>query len=833
MPENPQLTPKPYYVEVVLPLPLNATFTYRVPEHLGLRLMPGFRVIVPFGRKRYYTGIVVSVGVEAPTDFEVKDVLMALDLRPIVRHPQLKFWQWIADYYMSSLGDVYKAAIPAGLKVESETFVEINPDIDPVDLAADLNEREAPILVLLSQKEKMSVSDIAKETGLRNVEAITSQLLDRGLVVISEKVVERYRPHKEKMARLLFDPSDADARHRAFEAVKGSPRQEQMLMALVQLIDMRRRQGQPPEVPRDMLMEKSGCSPAILLALAKKGLAEGFAREVNRFACDEVTDIVLPTLSEPQQKALAQIHDSFTDHGVTLLHGVTASGKTEVYTHLIDFVLRQSNQVLMLVPEIALTTQLTRRLQKVFGRRVIIYHSRFTDNERVDIWRRLLGSGEPCVVLGARSALFLPYAHLGLVIVDEEHEPSYKQFDPAPRYNARDAAIVLAQMHGAKTLLGSATPSIETYYKTQTGKWGRVDLTERYGDAVLPEIEIVDMQRVRKQRSDTGAFSQSMISQVKQAIERGKQAILFHNRRGYAPMVRCKQCAWVPKCANCDVSLTVHRHHNALVCHYCGAVYAIPTQCPQCHEHDIDNLGYGTERIEEEVDQIFANTRMLRMDLDSTRNKDSYERIIDDFSTHKADLLVGTQMVTKGLDFGDVEVVGVLNADQVIHYPDFRSTERAFNMLAQVSGRAGRRSDSPGKVIVQTADTSHPVIRHLTDQDYIGYYNEELAQRQAFMYPPFTKLIFIYLRHRNAQTVERLAVEHATHLRTLLGNRVFGPEEPSVSRVQQLYIRKIMIKIEAGVSPSRVKAALSASHHQLMSQPASRGLIVHYDVDPM
>ncbi len=824
---------KPYYVEVVLPLPLNATFTYRVPEHLQLKLTPGFRVIVPFGRKRYYTGIVVGVGVETPTDFEVKDVLMALDPEPILRHPQLNFWRWIADYYMSSLGDVYKAAIPAGLKIESETFVELNPDLEPSDMAVDLTEREEFVLSFISKKGQLPVSHITKETELRNVEATVSRLLDRGLVVVSEKMVERYRPHKEKRVRLLLDSTDADARRSAFDTVKGSPKQEQMLLTLVQLIDTQRRQGETLDVSREVLLERSQCSSTILQALAKKRLAEGFTREVNRFACDQVADITLPALSEAQTVALNGIHDSFKEHAVTLLHGVTSSGKTEIYTHLIDFVLRQGNQVLMLVPEIALTTQLTRRLQRVFGKRVIIYHSKFSDNERVDIWRRLLNTTEPCVVLGARSALFLPFARLGLVIVDEEHESSYKQYEPAPRYNGRDCAIMLAQMHGAKALLGSATPSIESYYKTQTGKWGIVELTERFGDAVLPEIEIVDMQRVRKQRTAAGAFSPSMVSQVKQAIERGKQAILFHNRRGYAPMVRCRQCAWVPKCANCDVSLTVHRHHNALVCHYCGAVYGIPTQCPQCHEHDIDTLGYGTERIEEEVDQLFGGTRMLRMDLDTTRNKDSYERIIDDFSSHKADLLVGTQMVTKGLDFGDVEVVGVVNADQVIHYPDFRSTERAFNMLAQVSGRAGRRGDSPGKVIVQTSDTSHPVICHLAAHDYQGYYHDELQERQTYMYPPFTKLIFIYLRHRDAAMVERLAVDHANHLRTLLGNRVFGPEEPSISRVQQLYIRKIMIKIENGVSPSRVKAALGSARHQLLSTPASRGLLIHYDVDPM
>ncbi len=820
-------------MEVVLPLPLNATFTYRVAEHITCKLMPGYRVIVPFGRKRYYTGIVVGVCPQAPTDFEVKNVVMVLDDKPIVRHPQLKFWQWIADYYMSPLGDVYKAAIPAGLKVESETYVEVNPDIDSGELVVALSEREEVILSLLGKKGKLSVGEIAKETGLSNVEALTSKMLDRGLVVISEKVVERYRARKEHMVRPGFDITDREAQAEVFRRVKGSPKQEQMLLAMLQFVDRQRRAGGESEMTRAQLLDASGCAANILLALVKKGVVEQFDREINRFAWSGDTESALPELSDAQGRAEQMVHQQFEEHSVVLLHGVTSSGKTEIYTHLIDYVLRRRNQVLMLVPEIALTTQLTQRLQRVFGRRVIIYHSRFTDNERVDIWRRLLDSNEPCVVLGARSALFLPYSHLGLVIVDEEHESSYKQFDPAPRYNARDAAIVLAQMHGAKTLLGSATPSVETYYKTTIGKWGRVDLTERYGDAVLPQIQVVDMQRVRKQHSGVGVFSPDMISQVRQAVVGGKQAILFHNRRGYAPLVRCKQCAWVPKCSNCDVSLTMHRHHNTLVCHYCGAIYPVPDVCPQCHEHDIDTLGYGTERIEEEVDQIFGDMRMLRMDLDTTRNKDSYQRIIEDFSTHKADLLVGTQMVTKGLDFGDVEVVGVLNADQLIHYPDFRSSERAFNMLTQVSGRAGRRSESPGKVVVQTSEPTHPVIRNLVAQDYRQYYEQELAEREAFGYPPFTKLIYIYLRHRDASTVEHLATALGQRLRELLGTRVFGPEEPSVGRVQQLYIRKIMVKVETGASPSRVKAVLVGAQQQLQSHPSARGLIIHYDVDPM
>ncbi len=565
--------------------------------------------------------------------------------------------------------------------------------------------------------------------------------------------------------------------------------------------------------------------------MEKKGLITITARDVSRFSPLDASTGELPVLSEAQSEALTGIRTAFIEHAVTLLHGVTASGKTEIYIHLIDEILKRGDQVLFLVPEIALTTQLTRRLQKVFGERVIIYHSKFSDGERVDIWRRMLASNEPCVVIGARSSIFLPFARLGLIIVDEEHESSYKQYDPAPRYNGRDAAIMLASMHGARTLLGSATPSIETYYKASTGKYGLVSLTTRYDNVSLPEIRIVDLSRERSKGRVIGSFAQTTVEEANRSLAAGKQAIFFHNRRGYAPMARCKACAFVPKCDHCDVSLTYHRRPESLVCHYCGATYPVMHTCPSCSEPAIEIVGYGTERVEDEVATLFPDARIMRMDLDTTRNKDSYSCIISDFSAHKADILVGTQMVTKGLDFADVDIVGVINADTLIHYPDFRASERAFNMLEQVAGRAGRR-DSSGRVLIQTREPDHPILRHVSAHDYLAFYNDEIEERRIYNYPPFTRVINIYLKHRDPERLARFAEEYADKLRPIFGNRVNGPKEPPVSRIQSLYIRAIMLKIEIEASMSKVKQILRDIAVEMQSSPSTKGFTIYYDVDP-
>ena len=811
------------YAQVILPLPFDRTFTYRIPEAMADEVVVGSRVLVPFGPSRYYTAIVESINSHKPADgFNIKDIACNIDTRPVVRHPQLKFWRWLADYYLSPVGDVFKAALPAGLKVESETVVEVNSDVEPDDMSG-LDEDESNVFATLCSVGKMSIKDLAKQTGAHNAEAVVNRLLSRGAVVISEKVVERFRrKHISYVKMLPFDDAQA-----LFAKVKGAKKQETALLALLSLTS----QGKT-EVTLDTLLERSAVSRQIVKALADKGIAQIYSREVSRFAPVDRVSGELPVLSDDQQTALKAIHESFFDHQTTLLHGVTASGKTEIYIHLIDYVLRRGDQTLFLVPEIALTTQLTRRLQKVFGDKVIIYHSKFSDNERVEIWQKLLTSNEPCVVIGARSSIFLPFARLGLVIVDEEHEASYKQYDPSPRYNGRDAAIMLSVMHGAKTLLGSATPTVETYFKAKSGKYGLVTLDKRYEGVALPEIEIVDLNRERQKGRMIGSFAQHTVETAQKSLADGKQAIFFHNRRGYAPMARCKACAFVPKCDHCDVSLTYHRSPEALVCHYCGAMYPVMKTCPSCGEPAIEIVGYGTERIEDEVATLFPDNKILRMDLDTTRNKESYSNIINDFSAHKADILVGTQMVTKGLDFADVDVVAVINADALIHYPDFRSAERAFNMLEQVSGRAGRR-DGAGKVLIQTREPDNPLLECVKSHDYMTFYENELAEREKFNYPPFTKVINIYLKHRDFGRLVHFADQYAARLRALFGNRVNGPKDPTVSRVQSLYIKCIMLKIENGASMTKVKQILRDLYVEMQSSPATKGFMIYYDVDPV
>lgn len=820
---------KDIYVEVLLPLPLVTTFTYRISPAKSAKVGIGYRVVVPFGKKKFYTGIVVGQSVTIPIGMEIKEVALILDTAPIVRHPQLKFWNWIAEYYLCECGEVYKAAVPAGLKLESETFVELNPDFDlSVGFDSILTSLETSIIQLLDHHEALSVNGIcSKFDGIRGVTSTVNRMIERGILIISEKLVEKYRPRHETYVEFTIGTEEINE---AFARVKGAKKQEQLLLAMVEMSGFGR--GNTSNIRKDDLLKRAGVAPAILSAVIKKGILHTIRREINRFRFEGSPTGKLPVLSPTQNIALDQVHKSWLERNVTLLHGVTSSGKTEIYIHLIDYVMSHGNQCLMLVPEIALTTQLTRRMQAVFGDKVIIYHSKFTDNERVDIWKKLLTDNSPRIIIGARSAVFLPFSKLGLVIVDEEHDASYKQFDPAPRYNGRDAAIVLASMHGAKTLLGSATPAIDTYYKAVSGKFGLVKLTDRYGNVELPEIRIVDMKQSVRSKTVKGTFAYDTERIANDALSHGGQVIFFQNRRGYAPLARCKQCAWVPKCEQCDVALTYHSNIRQLQCHYCGSVYPLPNVCPQCKEPSIEIIGYGTERVEEEVECIFPDKKMLRMDLDTTRNKNAYEQIIDDFSGKKADILVGTQMVTKGLDFGGVEVVGVLNADVIINFPDFRSSERAFNMLEQVAGRAGRRSGSKGCVVIQTYQPAHHVLSYVKSHNYEGFYNHEIDQRRHFFYPPYTRVIYLYIKHREPAKLRHIAEEYAAKLHTLFGNRVFGPEEPSVGRVQGLYIRKIMLKIETGASMAKVKELLRNTYISMHSLPHMKGATVYYDVDP-
>ena len=820
------------YAEVIIPRPLDTTFTYRVPDGLAADIRNGSRVIVPFGPRRYYTGVVDSLSPVGPvnTDYAMKDVVMVVDPRPIVRHPQVKFWRWLAGYYLCSLGEVYAAALPAGLKIESETQIELNREAVDDD-AFDLDRRESTLIELLASKGGvMSPREISSVDGFSNPEPVIARLLDKQLVVIKEKLVERFKARKESYVALVVN--DGESPDDFFARVKGAKAQERALMALISLGGMKPDGSQAREVTRKALEERAAITGPIIKELQKKGLVRLYDKEISRFTYNGPTVSTLPELSDAQKRAYEEIDKAFIDHQVTLLHGVTSSGKTEIYITLIDRILRRGDRALFLVPEIALTTQLTRRLQRVFGDKVVIYHSKFSDAERVEVWLRLLNSDDPCVVIGARSAVFLPFGNLGLVIVDEEHDPSYKQADPAPRYNGRDAAIVLATMHGAKVLLGSATPSVETYYKAVSGKYGLVTLTERFSGATLPEVEIVDLNRERQAGRMTGAFADRTLAEARKNLNEGRQVIFFLNRRGYSPVARCKMCGFVPKCDFCDVSLTYHRRPEELVCHYCGTVYPMMKVCPSCHEPTLEVVGYGTERVEDEITASFPDRRIIRMDLDTTRNKNAYADLVADFSAHKADILVGTQMVTKGLDFGDVGLVIVSGADRLAAYPDFHSTERAFNLISQVSGRAGRRRDTQGRVLIETRNPDNPVFALAAAHDYLSFYKTEVDERRAFNYPPFTRIIDIYIKHKDSAEATRLANIYAARLRELFGNRVSGPQEPMVARVKLMYIRKIMLKIEVEASMTKVKEILRNLYIETASSPLTRGLRLYYDVDP-
>ena len=819
------------FAEIIVPLPLYGTYTYRIPPEIQGAVQVGSRVLVQFGKKKFYTGLISSLHNETPT-YEVKDIVSVLDPKPLVKYPQLKLWNWISEYYLCSVGEVYKAAVPTGLKPESETMISLNEEFGTPE-GVKLTERQAMVVMLLEEKKRLRISDIEKELKIKNVTQIAGSMLDMGIIHIDEKIVERYHAKSETYIELNIERGDQEGLKEFFDKTHRSQYQEKALICWLDLSGWMQSNRPLLDVTRKQLLDLSGISAGILRSMIEKGIFRQEKRSINRFnGNDSVKRQDLATLSPQQQRACQEITEQLRSRQSVLLHGVTGSGKTEVYTHLIDHVLKTGNQVLYLVPEISLTTQLTDRLRKVFGDRLLVYHSKFSDSERVDIWKRLLESNEPMVVLGVRSSVFLPFGRLGLVIVDEEHESSYKQYDPAPRYNARDTAMVLASMHGAKVVLGSATPSIETYYKATNGKYGLVTLSERYEGAVLPEVEIIDMREQRKKKQNIGTLSSPLIKEMREALSDNKQVILFQNRRGFAPVVVCQQCGWTPKCENCDVSQIYHKYNNMLKCHYCGYTRALPTVCPACGLNGIEVYGYGTERIAEEVGKNFPEARISRMDLDTTRNKDAYQDIIEDFAAHRTDILVGTQMVSKGLDFGEVRMAGVINADTLLNFPDFRSNERAYNMLEQVAGRAGRRKEK-GKVLIQTTNPKENVLEYVKAHDYSNYYQSEIAERERYAYPPFTKIINIYLRNKDGNMVDRAAVIYAKKLREVFGTRVLGPEKPFVGRIALWYIQSIMLKIEAGASMSKVKQILRQIYEQAAAWSEFKSTQIYYDVDPV
>lgn len=754
------------YVDVILPLPLDGTFTYSVPDGMEGNVVPGVRLLVPLGKSKKYIAMATRLHDDKPA-FSCKPVEAVLDNTPSLLPQQMRLWQWIGYYYMAPLGDVYNAAMPGGLKS-----------------------------------------------------------------------TEKFKPKMELYVELASTYRSEQALHVALNLVQRALKQAKTLTTFLSLSHWDSLDGDTPregikKVTKEELMNESHCTAAVVKALIDRGILFTYELEIGRLNTNGEShlDLIKP-LSLAQQDAYNGILMQMMKKDVVLLHGVTSSGKTEIYIHLIRKAIEEHKQVLYLLPEIALTVQIMERLHRVFGDRLGIYHSKYSDAERVEIWQKQLSDHPYDVILGARSAVFLPFQNLGLVIIDEEHETSFKQQDPAPRYHARSAAIVLAKMYGAKTLLGTATPSMESYYNAQQGKYGLVELKTRYKGIQLPEIQVVDVKDLRRRKMMSGPFSPQLLAAVREALKNGQQAILFQNRRGFAPMVECKVCGWVPKCKNCDVSLTLHKSINLLTCHYCGYTYPVPTECPNCGSTEIIGRGFGTEKIEDQIAEIFPEAKIARMDLDTTRTRNAYERLIADFSEGRTNLLIGTQMVSKGLDFDKVSVVGILNADSMLNYPDFRAYEHAFMMMAQVSGRAGRKGKR-GLVILQTKNPTLPVIGQVVNNDYEGLYQGILEERRTFHYPPFFHLINVYVKHKYDKVCEQASHELSKTLRSWFSERVLGPDKPAVARVKTMNIRKIVIKLENGIDQQKVREYLKFAQQQMGKDPRYGALQIYYDVDPL
>ncbi|MDR1499590.1 MAG: primosomal protein N' [Tannerellaceae bacterium] len=817
------------YADVILPLPLENTYTYRIPSDLEKAIAPGCRVLVHFGKKRYYTAIVFRVHDTANTAYETKDIHALLDATPVLRRPQLRLWEWIASYYICKLGDVYKAALPSGLKLESETSVTCNKDFKT---ETPLRPNERSVLDAFGIRPKLTISELEKKTGLRNVVPVVTSLMMRGAVEVGEELKKGYTPKKQSFVRLSEAYRDEAGLHKAFDALVRAAKQEALLIRYLDLSLVLNPQP-TREISAKELLEHSGHAASVLDGLLRRGILERYEKEVGRLHTAVCRVRPLNLLSEAQTKAYNDIYNVFKTKDVCLLHGVTSSGKTEIYAHLASDVIGNGRQVLFLMPEIAITTQITGRLSKLFGDKLLVYHSGFSDNERVEVWNKLLHDGSPMLVLGVRSSLFLPFKDLGLIVVDEEHENTYKQQDPAPRYHARNVAVILANMHGGKTLLASATPSVDAYYNALTGKYGLVKLSVRYGEYLMPEIISVDTKELKRKKimKDT-LFSPILIQKMNEALERGEQIILFRNRRGFAPMMECKSCGWTPHCMNCDVSLTYHKRQNRLVCHYCGYIAPLPRECPQCRHTDLKMLGFGTEKIEEEVGSLFPSVTVGRLDFDSAHTRMACERILANFDNGRIRILIGTQMLSKGLDFGNVTVVGILNADSLMNFPDFRAHERAYQLMVQVSGRCGRR-EKRGVVVIQTSQAEHPVIRMVEAYQYEEMVNLQLGERSMFRYPPYFRLIFIILRSRNEGVLQEMSTLYADKLRVRLGERVVGPVMPPVTRIQTFHIRKILLKIEVTAATSPVRELLEEVYADMQRYTSFKKLLVYYDVDPV
>ena len=820
---------KTLFVDVIVPLALPRLFTYRVPQLLAPYIQPLQRVVVPFGKKKKYTAIVHHVHEKPPQGYEARYLEQLLDEEPGLSEQQLRFWEWMAIYYLCHLGEVMQAALPAGLKLSSETVIRSMGAFEELD-TSNLNDREYLILEALDKAKELSIKDVENIAGIKTVYPLIRALMQKRLIAAEEEVKDLFRQRTETLVHLHPDHQGEDGLHRLLDQLNRAPKQQELILAFLSMNPGRTHDF--PAMRRKELLRKTGLASTAILQLVKKDIFLLEEVPVSRLVGNANDDASI-VLSAAQQEALSQIQESFAERKPALLHGLTGSGKTEIYIQLIEEQIAQGKQVLYMLPEIALTAQIINRLRVYFGRKVQVYHSRFSENERVEVWNAV-SAADPesgMIVLGARSSVFLPFRNLGLIIIDEEHESSFKQNEPAPRYHGRDAAIMLASQFKADVCLGSATPSVESYYNALQGKYTMVKLSERFGGSVLPDIFINDLREDTKRRRMNGIFSPALVQEMDASLKNKRQVILFQNRRGFAPMIECHNCHWVPHCVQCDISLTYHKAIHQLRCHYCGYSLNVPSQCAECASTDLRMKGFGTEKIEEELSAIFPDVSAARMDLDTTRSKYAYHKLIEDFEQHRIQVLIGTQMVTKGLDFDDVDLVAVLSADSMLNYPDFRAFERSFQLFSQVAGRAGRR-EIPGRVLIQTWKPEHPVLKHVQAHDYEGFFAEELEERKRFFYPPFARLIHITLKHDETAPLDEAADLLASFLRRTFQTRILGPEYPPVARVRNLFQKRILMKIEPAASLKRVKEELQNQIELFFKEYTLKNFRLVIDVDP-
>lgn len=820
------------FADVILPVPIHQAFTYRVPFELNEQVQFGQRVIVPFGKNKLTTGIIVRIHQEIPTVYQAKYIEYLLDDSAIITERQFEFWKWISSYYMAPIGDVMNAALPSNFKLASETKIVLHPEFDAS--YDQLDERESNVVDALEINDEIDLKELSEIIGIKTIQPLIKRLIERRIVVTKEEISNRYSPKTIMCFVIHPNIQEEETLHEMLGQLEQNPRSSKQVEALLILIKESMDQGglEVP-VPKKKILE-AGASVSALNTLEKNGIITSERFQVDRLVNQKKETKAFKELTDAQQKAYDEINLSFETTKVTLLHGVTGSGKTEIYVQLIQDYLEQGKQVLFLLPEIALTTQLIQRLSSYFGELVGVYHSRFNQNERVEIWNKVLNNdlSQYRIVLGARSAVFLPFQDLGLIIVDEEHESSFKQYDPSPRYNARDSAIVLGHFHNAKVLMGTATPALETYYNAKSEKFGLVELNERFKGMRLPEILCADLRKERQQKNMQSHFSTFLIDEMRNALNNQEQIILFQNRRGYTPLWSCEICSWTPKCKNCDVSLTYHKHGNLLKCHYCSHTSAPIGSCPACGSNRLKMIGFGTEKVEDELSIIFPDKVIKRLDLDTTRTKNAYEEILDDFENRKIHILIGTQMVSKGLDFDNVSLVGILDADMLLKRPDFRAYERSYQLMSQVAGRAGRKQKR-GKVIIQTSDPDHWVIKLVEQHDYRNFYKNEIIERENYFYPPFYKLITLTIKHKEEAQVERAASELANTLRSIFKERVLGPEFPIIKRIQNQFLKEIKLKIERTAPDKKVKERIAALLDEFYSKPVNRVIKVVVDVDPL